>query len=135
MIAFDCWLTGRCISYHYVNCLSHLRLLAGTTLSHASTGAPDLILLSLKPMKHAFFLTIRYYQTLLVSSFKSVVYDFPGIKTVVSIYFDLQLPPLGPNIFFCFSNHQGVEIVFFLLFLLPSSVFQWHKKGNIFSNR
>ena len=31
--------------------------------------------------------------------------------TVISIFFDFQLPPLAPNIFSCFSNHLGA--VFF----------------------
>ena len=54
-------------------------------------------------------------------------------KTVVSIFFDLQLPILLPNIFFCYSNYQGAAFFFFLLLLLPSSVLQWHhEEGNFF---
>ena len=48
------------------------------------------------------------------------------------MYFDLQLTPLAPNIFFCFSHNQGA--VFFLLLSLQSSVLQWyHEGGNLFS--
>ena len=54
--------------------------------------------------------------------------------TVVSIFFDLQLPPLAPNIFSCLSNHLGAVFFFFLLLSLPSSVLQWHHEGgNFFS--
>ena len=42
--------------------------------------------------------------------------------------------PLAPNIFFCFSNHQGPEFLFFLLLSFQSSVLQWHHEGrNFFS--
>ena len=37
--------------------------------------------------------------------------------TVVSIFFDLQLPPLAPNIFSCLSNHLGAAFFFSLLLL------------------
>ena len=50
-------------------------------------------------------------------------------KTVVSIFFDLQLPPLAPNISSCFSNHLGAVFFFFLLLSLPSSVLQWHHQN------
>ena len=50
------------------------------------------------------------------------------------LFLDLEFPPLGPNIFFWFSNHQGAVFFFFLLLSLPSSVLQWHHEGgNIFS--
>ena len=52
----------------------------------------------------------------------------------VSIFCDLQLPPLTPDIFFCFSNHQVAMILFLLLLSLPLSVLQWHHvDGNCFS--
>ena len=44
--------------------------------------------------------------------------------TVVSILFDLQLPPLDPNIFSCFSSHLRAVFFFFLLLSLPSTVLQ-----------
>ena len=44
------------------------------------------------------------------------------------IFFDLQLPPLVPNILSCFSNHLGA-LFFVLLLSLPSSVLQWHHDG------
>jgi hypothetical protein len=45
-----------------------------------------------------------------------------------------MLPPLASNIFFCFSNHLGVVLFFFLILTLPSSVLQWHhEEGNFFS--
>ena len=48
--------------------------------------------------------------------------------------FDLQLPPLAPNIFSCFSNHLGAMFFFFLLLSLTSSVLQQHhERGNFFS--
>ena len=48
-------------------------------------------------------------------------------------FFDLQLPPLAPNIF-CFLNHLGAVFFFFLLLSLPSSALQWHHEGgNFFS--
>ena len=50
----------------------------------------------------------------------NVFLPYARLITVVSIYFDLQLRHLVPNIYFCFSNHQGA--VFFLQLLsLPSS--------------
>ena len=55
---------------------------------------------------------------------------------MVSIFFDLQFPPLTPNIFFYFSNHQEALFFFFffLLLSLPSPVLQWHHEGgNFFS--
>ena len=68
---------------------------------------------------------------LLISRSKILMFDW---WTVVSIFFDLQLHLLAPNIFSCFSNHLGA-LFFFLLFLwLPSSVLQWHHEGgNFFS--
>ena len=54
--------------------------------------------------------------------------------TVVYIFFDLQLPPLAPKIFFSFSNHQGPVFFLFLLLSLPSSVLQWHHEGGNFSS-
>ena len=49
----------------------------------------------------------------------------------------LLFPPLAPNIFFCFKNHQKAVFFFFFLFLLfsrPSSALQWHyEEGNFFS--
>ena len=54
------------------------------------------------------------------------------LLTVFSTFFDLNLPPLTPNIFFCFLNHQGTEL-FFLLNLFSSIVLQWyHEVGNFF---
>ena len=50
--------------------------------------------------------------------------------TVVSIFFDLQLLPLVPNIFFCFSNHQGAVFFFFLPLTLPPYILQWHHEGS-----
>ena len=51
-----------------------------------------------------------------------------------SIFCDLQLAPLAPNIFFCFSIHLGVVFFFFPLLSVPSSVLQWnHEGGNLFS--
>jgi len=55
---------------------------------------------------------------------------FPYVQ-FISIFFDLQLPPLAPNIF-CFSNNLGAVFFFFLLPSLPSSVLQWHHKGGKF---
>jgi len=46
--------------------------------------------------------------------------------------FDLQLPPLAPNIFFFFSNHLEVVFFFFLLLSFTSSVLQWHHEGGYF---
>ena len=46
--------------------------------------------------------------------------------------FYLQLPPLAPNIFCCFSNHQGAVFFFFLLLFLQSSVTQWRNDGGNF---
>ena len=43
-------------------------------------------------------------------------------STVMSIYFDLQLPPLAPNNFFCYSNHQGAVFFFFLILSLHYSM-------------
>jgi hypothetical protein len=44
-----------------------------------------------------------------------------------------QFPPLDPNMFFCFSNHQGPLLFFYLLILLQSSALQCHhKEGNLF---
>ena len=53
-----------------------------------------------------------------------------------SIFFDLQLPPLAPNIFSRFSNHQGALFFFFFLLLsLPSAVLQWHHvRGNFYQS-
>ena len=54
---------------------------------------------------------------------------------VLSLYFDFQLPPLAPNIFY-FSNHQETVFFFFFFLLLPlqSSVLQWHhEQGNFLS--
>jgi hypothetical protein len=46
----------------------------------------------------------------------------------------ILLPSLAPNIFFCFSNHQGTMFFFFQLLSLPSSVLQCnHEEGNFFS--
>ena len=72
---------------------------------------------------------------LLISRFidlwKILMFDW---YTVVSSFFDHQLPPLAPNIFSCFSNHQGAVFFFFLLLSLLSSVLQWHHDGgNLFS--
>ena len=53
------------------------------------------------------------------------------LEIVVSILFNLQLPPLAPNIF-CFSNHQETLLFFFLLLSLPPSILQWHHEGGIF---
>ena len=40
---------------------------------------------------------------------------------------------IAPNIFFCFSNHRGPVIFFFLLFSFPSSVLQWqHERDNLY---
>ena len=54
----------------------------------------------------------------------------------VSIYFNLQLPPLATSIFFCFSNDQGAVFLFFFFFFLflsvPSSVYQCHHEGGDF---
>ena len=47
-------------------------------------------------------------------------------QTVVSIFFDLQLPPLAPNIVSCFSKHLEAVFFFFQLHSLTSSVLQWH---------
>ena len=48
--------------------------------------------------------------------------------TVVSTYFNFQLPPLAPNIFFCFSDHQ-VALFFFLLLSLQPCVLQWQTRS------
>ena len=40
-------------------------------------------------------------------------------------FFDFQLPPLVPNIFFRFSNQEAM-FFFFLLLSLSSYVLQWH---------
>jgi hypothetical protein len=53
------------------------------------------------------------------------------VYTVVSIVFDLQLPPLSPNIF-CFSNHKLAVFFFFLLHSLLSPVLQQHHGGDNF---
>ena len=53
------------------------------------------------------------------------------LLTIVSIYFDFQLPPLAPSIFLYFSN-QGAVFFFFLLLSLPSSVLQCHHEGSNF---
>ena len=55
------------------------------------------------------------------------------LRLYVSIFFDLQLPPLAPHIV-CFSNHQGA-VFFFLLLSLPSSVLQWHHEWGNFLDR
>ena len=50
----------------------------------------------------------------------------------LSKFFDLQLPPVALNIYFCFSNHQGT-VSFFLTFSLLSSFLQYHhEEGNFF---
>ena len=38
--------------------------------------------------------------------------------------FPLFFPPLAPNVFCCFSNHEGAALFFFLFLSLPSSVLQ-----------
>jgi hypothetical protein len=55
-------------------------------------------------------------------------------KLLFSTYFDLWLPPLFPNIFLCFSNHQRAVFFFHLLLSLPSFVLQWHHAGGNFSS-
>jgi hypothetical protein len=50
--------------------------------------------------------------------------SFPILNAVVSTFFDLQLPPLAPNIS-CFPNHRGAVLFFFLDLSLPSSTLQW----------
>jgi len=52
--------------------------------------------------------------------------------TVIFMFFNFPLTPLSPNIFFCFSKHQGAVFFFFLLLLLLSSVLLHHKGGNFF---
>jgi hypothetical protein len=60
--------------------------------------------------------------------------DLWKMHMITSICFYLQLPPLVPNILFCFSNHEGAMFFFFLLLSLLSSVLQWHHEGgNFFS--
>jgi len=54
--------------------------------------------------------------------------------TVSSVFFDIHLPLLGQNIFFCFSGHQGSIFFFFLLLSLTLTVLQWHhEESNFFS--
>ena len=43
---------------------------------------------------------------------------------LIPYFFHLSLPPLAPNILFCFSNNQGAVFFFFLFLLLPPSVLQ-----------
>jgi hypothetical protein len=56
------------------------------------------------------------------------------INCRLHLFFYLQLPPLVPNIFFCFSNHLVAVFAFLLLLSLTSSDLQWHHEGgNFFS--
>ena len=52
------------------------------------------------------------------------LYFFPYVRYVNCRFhiFDIQLPPLTPNSFFCFSNHLVTVFFFFLLLSLPLSV-------------
>ena len=53
-------------------------------------------------------------------------------KTVVSTFFDLQLPPLTLNIFFCFSDHQTTVLFFFLVLSFHHLPFNAIKKKVIY---
>ena len=71
---------------------------------------------------------------------QSAASNFPSSECKQRFHFgnsviqELWRPPLAPSIFFCFSNHQGSVLFFFLILSLPLSVFQWHhEKGNFFS--
>ena len=62
--------------------------------------------------------------------------DFSSLYSIDKLSFPsisiFSLHPLSPNIFFCFSNHQGAVFFFFLLLSISSFVFQWYREGTNF---
>ena len=57
-----------------------------------------------------------------------------SIPTILNVYFDRIITPVTPNIFSCFTIHQGAVFFFSLLLSLPSSVLEWHhEEGNVSS--
>ena len=76
---------------------------------------------------YVFFLLLLFSMLLISRSkdlWKILMFNW---WTVVSIFFDLQLPPLAQNIFSCFSNHLGA-VFFFSFHFRHLSMTSWRRQ-------
>ena len=71
---------------------------------------------------------------ILVYPWSPQIFSSVGIFVILNVYFDRIITPVTPNIFSCFTIHQGALFFFSLLLSLPSSVLEWHhEEGNVSS--
>ena len=90
-------------------------------------GEPEVILTILKgvssgralPTQSASLISLQHFPL----TFRFSHSLLPCVRAVVSTFFDIQFPTLAPNIFFCFSDHQGTLCS---SYFFPSSI--WHKE-------
>ena len=91
---------------------------------------------------HQFFAKkkVRYFSNRLRTLLINRSIDLWKVTCISSLFincsyylFDLRLPSLAANTFFCFSNHQGAGFFFFLLLSFQSSFLWHHEEGNLFS--
>ena len=101
-----------------INCRFHL------FWSSASSFSSQYLLLFLKSSKTLCSFSSYNFQLRYMYFFLMLVWQI-----VTSTSFDLQLPPLTPNIFFCFSNHLGAVLLLpmpFTSVICPSMV--WRRR-------